>query len=404
MKIISLTEIQFRNYSRIHSKRNYLQSIEFANMQKNNGYEILYVGMLDNKNNLTAATLILSKKIFGKYIFGYAPGGFLIDYTDYNLFSTFTKLLKEYLYELNYVYISLHPLCPSSITDKNNTLLYFNNEIFNTFNTLGYKKSKRETLDTCLYLETDNNINNTYNKISRFIKRNIKENKIMGIKVFKGNHKDLDKFYNLINKKTNLKKDYYENYLNYFNNENNKFEIYFATLDTNIYLKNCHNLLNKEKRKNEKLSAKILNINIKNKSRYVNKKINSDKLLEKYNNEIKKAINLNNTFKEKIIVSTVAIIKTNNEISFIIDGYEEKTRAIRASYSIKWEIIKLYNKLGYNKFNLGYVPNNYHKYNGVFLSKLGFDAKIYTYPGQYNLIINNTIYTFINFVDRQKYN
>ena len=79
MKIISLTEIQFRNYSRIHSKRNYLQSIEFANMQKNNGYEILYVGMLDNKNNLTAATLILNKKIFGKYIFGYAPGGFLID-------------------------------------------------------------------------------------------------------------------------------------------------------------------------------------------------------------------------------------------------------------------------------------------------------------------------------------
>ncbi len=64
MQIISLNEIQFKNYSRIHSKRNYFQTVEFANVEKINGYNVLYVGMIDDNNNLVAASLILNKKIF----------------------------------------------------------------------------------------------------------------------------------------------------------------------------------------------------------------------------------------------------------------------------------------------------------------------------------------------------
>lgn len=404
MHIISLTELQFRNYSRIHSRRNYLQSIEFANMQKKYGYKVQYVGMIDSNNNLVAASLILGKKIIAKYLGGYVPGGYLIDYNNYNLLNNFTKLLKEYLYKLNYVYISINPLAPTKITNKKNVITYNNLDIINNLNALGYKKREKNDINTCLYLQTDSNIKQTYNNFSRFVKRNIRENELKGIHVYKGEKKDIDLFYKLINKKTNFQKQYYEDFLDYFNNENNKFEIYFAFFDTNKYLKNYSNMLNKEKRNNEKLSEKILNINIKNKKYYVNKKINSDKLLEKYNNELKKAIKLNNLYKDGIIAATVAIIKTNNEINFIIEGYEEKIRNIRASYSIKWEIIKKYNELGYNTFNLGYIPNNINKkFEGIFLSKLGFNANTYNYPGQYNLIINNTIYTFINFVDKQKY-
>ena len=37
MQIISLNEIQFKNYSRIHSKRKYYQTEEFVNVEKING-------------------------------------------------------------------------------------------------------------------------------------------------------------------------------------------------------------------------------------------------------------------------------------------------------------------------------------------------------------------------------
>ncbi len=400
MHIISLTELQFKNYSRIHSKRNYLQSIEFANMQKNNGYSILYVGMIDDENNLVAASLILGKKIIGKYFLGHAPGGYLIDYNNYDLLSKFTKLLKEYLSKLNYVYISINPLYPIKISNKKKDIIYNNSNIINNLNTLGYKKCKRNTLNTILYLQTNGNIQETYNNLSRFVKRNIQENKLKSIKIYEGEKNDIDTFYKFINKKTNFSKEYYNELFTYFNNDNNKFEIYFAFLDTNEYLKNYNNLLNKEKRNNEKISEKILNINIKNKRDYVDKKINSDKLLEKYNNEIKKAINLNNLYKNGLIAATVAIIKTNNEITFLIDGYEEKIRNIRASYTIKWEIIKKYSELGYTTFNLGYIPNsNNKKIDGIVLSRIGFNANIHETPGNYNLIINNSIYTLINFMD-----
>lgn len=403
MHIINLTEIQYKNYSRIHSKRNYFQSIEFANMQNNNGYNKLYVGLIDKNNNLVAASLILGKRIFGKYLYGYVPGGFLIDYNNYNLLKTFTNLLQKYLFKLNYIYITVTPEVIVKKIDKNNNILYNNDNIINNIERLGFKKSKKNILNTSILLETNNNINDTYNNLSRFIKRNIRDNKLMGISVYKSTSNDINEFYSLIRKKTNYDIKYYTNYFNYFNNDNNRFEIYYAFLDTNLYLSNYNDLLTKEKIKNDNLKNKILNLNIKNKNYYINKKINSDKLIEKYTNEIKKAINLNNLYRNGIIVATSAIIKTNNRIYFIIDGYEEKIRNIRASNSIKWEIIKKYSKLGYKEFNLGLMPKNKEEFNGLYLSKLGFNSNIVIYPDQYHLIINSLIYNFINLADNNKY-
>ena len=63
MQIIELTESQFKNYSLLHSRRNYFQTIEYAYMQEKYGYSKLYVGLVDDSNNLIAASLILSKQI-----------------------------------------------------------------------------------------------------------------------------------------------------------------------------------------------------------------------------------------------------------------------------------------------------------------------------------------------------
>ena len=67
MQMITLTEIQFKNYSRIHSKRNYMQTVEYANVMTKYGYAKLYLGLIDEFNNVIAATLILEKRIKGKY-------------------------------------------------------------------------------------------------------------------------------------------------------------------------------------------------------------------------------------------------------------------------------------------------------------------------------------------------
>ena len=96
MKIIELTELQFKNYSKIHSMRNYFQTIEYADFEKENGYNKLLLGLIDDNNNLCAATLILLKELKGKYKVGIVPNGYLINYNNSNLFEDFTKELKKY--------------------------------------------------------------------------------------------------------------------------------------------------------------------------------------------------------------------------------------------------------------------------------------------------------------------
>ena len=101
MHITELTELQFKNYSNMHSKKNYKQSIEYAKLKKDNGYQRLYLGLIDDKKNVHAATLILEKKINNKHKYGYVPNGYLINFHNLDLLATFTKELKDYLKKLN---------------------------------------------------------------------------------------------------------------------------------------------------------------------------------------------------------------------------------------------------------------------------------------------------------------
>ena len=48
MKIIELTEIQFRNYSKLHSARNYFQTVEYAHTRSEVTYYLGYINESDN--------------------------------------------------------------------------------------------------------------------------------------------------------------------------------------------------------------------------------------------------------------------------------------------------------------------------------------------------------------------
>ena len=63
MDIIKLTELQFKNYSNLHSKKNYKQSIEYATLEESKGYKKLYLALIDESNNVHAATMILEKRL-----------------------------------------------------------------------------------------------------------------------------------------------------------------------------------------------------------------------------------------------------------------------------------------------------------------------------------------------------
>ena len=397
MRIIELTEKQFSNYSKIHSQRNLFQTIEYAKSQEIYGFKTLYLGLIDSKDNLLGATLLLMQKTLKIYKIGYVPGGYLINYNDYELLNNFTKYLKKYLVKNKYIYIRTNSLINIKEYDNELNIKKDNSIIIKNLKKLKYQFIN---LDNNFFkyktiIENDDK-KNIYKNLKRNVKRNIKDSLKKGIIIEQGNINDIDKLYYLVRKKDKKNINYYKNIMNNFNNKYNNAEIYFSKLDIRKYLSNYMYLLRKEEEYNDKLNNELL---YSKNEKTVIKKMNSDKLINKYNQEIKEASKLLNNQNE-ILLSGSLIIRNNKEILFFTSGFEDKFRNIRSKELLTWEIIKKYSDLGYKIFNLGSLSNNIKdkkdKYYGYNKFKLDFNGKIIEYSEVFDLVINEFLYNLIN--------
>ena len=191
-----------------------------------------------------------------------------------------------------------------------------------------------------------------------------------------------------------------------YNNKDNKMEIFFAKLNPHKYLVNIQKLYNKEKRKNDTIHQEFDNHFGSITDKLLNKKINSDNTLEKLNQELNRAIQLDQNNTEDILVGTSMIIKNNHEIYFLIDGYKEGYKFIHSTHILKWAIIKKYYDLGYKIFNLGEIHKNYqdksNKYHNQYLYKMGFGGNVIEYSPNLVLVINKPLYSIYKQINRKK--
>ena len=401
MMIIELNEEQFRSYANFHSNRNYFQTVEFANMYELYGYKKLYVGLVDDNNNLIAASLLLLNKI-KNYKYAYAPRGFLIDYNDMELFKTFTIMLKNYLKRIKVVFVKVDPRFVYKKYDKDLNIINDNSKMIPFLESLDYVHLGFNTYFESInsrfeVISTDfGSIKEAYDSLSRNVKRSIIENNKMGISIHEGDASNIDLFYNIIKKKTKNNLVYFKNYFKCFNTQDNKIELYFAKINTETYVNNYRYLVNKETKNNNLINGKMQDINSYKSKNLLDKKILSDHLLQEYNNKLVDAINLYKNYPNGLIVGTCAVIVNNKEVYFLMDGYVPELKEIHTSYSLKWEIIKKYINLGYKVFNLGEITGNFssenNKYYGLFFSKMGFNSYVYEYPGEFDLVVNKFMY------------
>ena len=388
MKIIELTEIQFKNYSKLHSSRNYFQTIEYSNVKSN--YSRLLLGFInENNNTIMGATLILEKNI-GKLKFGKVPGGFLIDYDNDNLFKDFVTTLKEYLKSKNYVYLTVENKKTYKMYDKNNEVIYFDTNILKLLDELSFVKTNKEPKRKVV-LETKRTPEETYKIFNSNTKRNIKLSLQRAISIYKDENNNIDTLLNLTN---NNNKNYITNLVKNFNTKDNTAEIYFAKIDLEKYINNYRFLLKEEDKNNDKLNEIMQDITIKKSIALINRKMNSDKLITKYNNEIIKATNAYTKYPNGTIIGAILIIRNNREIYFLEEGFNKELSHFYSSHLIKWEIIKNYLSQGYEIFNFGTIKGM-DKKNGNYLFKMGFGGKVYETIGTYDLVINKWLYKII---------
>ena len=395
MKIIELTETQFKNYSTMHSSRNYFQTVEYANTRSS--YQRLYLGFISEGNNtLMGAVLILENNV-GKFKTGIVNGGFLIDYDNDNLFKDFITNLKNYLKSKKYVYVEVSNRTTYKIFDKQGKVLYYDTNIIKILDELSFVKTNK-FINREVVIETEKTPNETYKMFNSNTKRNINLALQRAISIYKDENNNIDTLLNLT-KDSNAEK--IKTLLKNFNTKNNTAEIYFAKIDPEQWVNNYRFLLKEEEKNNDRLNSILQDPKTKKSNSLITKKMQSDKLIIKYNQEIIKATNIYTKYPDGAIIGAVLIIKNNREVYFLYEGYNKDLQDFYSSHLIKWEIIKKYLTLGYKIINFGNIKNM-NKTNGDYLFKMGFGGKVYEYIGTYDLIVNKWLYRLIKLINKIK--
>lgn len=407
MKIVALTKEEFDNFAYKHKYSTYYQTSQYAEVSKYEGLNTFYIGFVENER-LVGATLFLYKNIYLYYKYAYAPRGFLIDYTDRKLLKNVTMGLINLLKKQHFAFIKIDPPIICSERDKNGNIIYFSNTINNILNNLNENNYKHQGFNKYFenykprFIAFSNlqfDLKIIYAKIDNDAKKIITESSNAGVEIVQdkdGNIDELYKFISLKNKKR--KKRYYTGLFNNFSFKN-AMDIFFININTDKYLNNMKFMYDKEANTNEELSNLVQDTSIigREKQTVIDKKMESDKRLNYYKNELVYATNLSKLYPEFITIGAAFTIKHNKGVELIIDSYLEEYLKFNPRYVLLWELIKKYKNEGFMYFNLNAVVGDFTKedlgkFNTLNNIKLKFNSTVMEYIGEFDLIINERIY------------
>lgn len=396
MEIVQILKEEFDEYAKTHPNRSFYQTSSYGMLMDRHNFDDYYLAMKDENGNIKAATLILINKVFIGYKWGYCPRGFLIDFNDYELLDTFTKLLKNFLNRRNFMYIMIDP----------NIVYKYDNEIVNSdiidhLKSIGYEHGgfnlnfeNFKPRNNAIIMTDDKE--NLFLNYSKEIKNKIRNAERHGVEVIRATNDSVKQFYQMIGKKQKRKLNYYLDMMEIMGKKD-MFEIYFAILNTAKYIEISQQLFEEEEQKNNEINHELEeNINSNNTSNIIKRKMASDDILNTCKQRIIDATNLYKQYPNGVIIGTNGIIKFNNEIFFLIDGYLDEFKKYCPNHYLKFQIIEIFRHQGYNRFNLNGIsldydnPNN--PYSGLTKFKLGFNSHIEEYIGEFTYIINKSKY------------
>lgn len=394
MQIKELSIQEFEGFVDNHPLGNHYQTLNYALLMAENGFDYEMIGYVDEYGRIYAASLILIKKISHLFKYGYAPKGFLIDYFNKKLLKEFTEDLILYYRKKRLAFIKLNPeiaLC--EINPKTGNKEYnCNVEIKDNLLDLGYVKLKDNLYFESMIPRYNGIINlkelelkklekNTRNKIKRA------ENKGLNIEI--ADRSGIDILYDFVKRKRNKDAFYYKDYYNVFSKGNN-IDLFLVSLDTTTYLLNSKAAYEKELEKNSNFNNNLIN---KQSEKKLNIKMNSDKKLLSYKNDVLEATRKNNE-SAKIYIAGAIVIKYKNRINIVMSGFDTRYKRFNPNYFLHYKILDFYKKY-YDFADLNGMTGDFSKdnpYNGLNKFKLGFKPKVYEFIGEFDLVVNQTIY------------
>ena len=339
MKIITLEEKEFDKYAQKHKYRSYYQSSSYGKIMKKFGYDIHYLGIIDEMENLIGASLLLYKEVFMNYKIAYAPRGLLFDYSNGALLKEFTERLKKLLAKQGFMLLKIDPVVPVALHNANGKILNINPESNIIVENL--KASHWEYHGPTLFFETEKprfeavislnkDIDAIYNTFEKRVRYKIKKAMRSGVEIIKGNEQNLPLFYDFVKKKYSRPIGYYQEFYKNFKGD---IDLYFAKLNTETFVINSKKLYEREMEINDNLAYKIQQAkNANTRKKLINEKIESDKLINTYKKNLVWATNLLKENPNGILIASSLVLRYDRSAFVIIEGLNSKFKSLNPSY------------------------------------------------------------------------
>ena len=403
MEVRELTEEQFEEFLKNYKNSSMYQSVEYALTMNSQDYKTMYYG-LEVEGEIKAATLILIEKVHG-FKYSLAPRGYLIDYEDNKLLTDFTNLLRKKLSKKHIIAIKINPLITKSkynpkvkdIKEESNYNDIFNNLKELKYYHLGYNnyfEGLKPRFESIINLNKP--INELFKAVAKNFKTKIKKANFEGIKIYKGSKDDLEYIYNQAKEKYNRDLVYYQDAYHYFE-KNNKIDLYYAKIDTKVYLQSVQIMYQKQVEKCNKANSEVFKNRENQNNKAINKKLYEENILNSLKNELVYATNLLREKPEGIVLASALIVKHQKTAHLFMDGYDPNYKKFNAKHLLIWKLIEKYSLEKFRRFNMGgissfYLKSKDNKFAGLNEFRLGFGATGYEYAGDFELITNKFYY------------
>lgn len=409
MKFIELNEKEFTDFATNHPMGNFHQTIGWGKLKQTTGWNYYLIGLKED-DKVIAASLILEKPLaLGLSLF-YAPRGFLLDYQNNDLLTTFINHVKQFAKKHHAIFIKIDPYVLCHERDINGEIVEggINNEhIIASLKNLGLKHNgytlemedlqPRWAFALDLKGKTKEDLSkNLESKTRQLIHKNEKngiytrEIKRDEVEVFKSIMQHTAERRGFIDRSL----AYYQNMLDCLGSDTKILvsEISFQTyLDTIIVeIKETESM---RKNKQADIEDAKKNVNIEKTKKKI---IELDATITRLNKKKSEAEQLLAENGDIVVLGGIIFMFQKRGVVSLFGGAYDKFMNFLSPYTTNWNMIQYALEQGYEKYNFYGISGDFtHKDNemyGLYDFKRGFGGHVEEYIGEFDLIISKPMY------------
>lgn len=406
LKLKNIEKEQFDKFISEHKlKSHFLQSLswgEFSKIKKN--LTPYYLGLVNENDELVAATLLLEKKLPFNMCYFYAPRGFVLDYKKKELVRIMTKKVVDFAKSKKAIFVKIDPdIIKTSINYQNEEHQNPDyDEIFKTLKEAGFKHQgytkNFETMQPRYTFRIDltQDLDEIEEHFSKTTKQRIAKSLKLDTEVTIGTQSDIKTFYHLMTLTESRKdfisynEDYYDTLYEIFNgNKNSKATLFLGKVHLNKTIKALEKNLKTINNQISILPIDSLSKSAKAKlSELTKQKENTIKEIDKYK-EYKKE------YGNDLTLSAHMIIEYGDKAWVLYAGNHNILSETYVNYNTYFEHIKYCKNKGLKVYDQFGTTGDLSKDNprlGLHEFKKKFGGDYIEFIGEWDYITNYPMY------------